>query len=81
VRGLERLGNLFRQGDGLHDRDCARRNPIGQRGPVHQLHRDGRGPIGLFESVHLGDVWMVQRREHLRLTVKPHETIGVARNR
>ena len=81
VRGFERIGDLQRNQQRVIEGDRARRDPIGKRRPLDQLH-DQRGDArGLLEPVNVCDVRMVQRREDFRLTLESGEPLRIAGNR
>ena len=81
VRGLQRVGDLLRDG-------IASSSGIGPRAmrsarvlAVDELHDERRTPSGLFEAVDVGDVGMIQRGEDLRFALKARKPVGVVRER
>ena len=77
VRCLEAFRDLQEERDRLVDRDRAASDAIGQRLAVDQLHdQEARGLLGL-EPVQGGDVGVVERGQHPRLTLEPGEPLGV----
>jgi hypothetical protein len=81
VRGVERLGDLSRDGQRLVRWHRPPRNPVGQRRTLDELHHERPRGSALFEAVDLRDVRMVQRREQLRLALEPGEPLGIVRER
>jgi hypothetical protein len=81
VRGFERLGDLFRNRQRLVEWYCSSRDPIGKRGPFDQFHDQAAHGPRLLESIHVGDVGMIQRREGLRFALEARQTFGVLRER
>ncbi len=51
--------------------------PIGERRLFDKFHHTRDDFVRLLEPVDVRDVWMVQRREHLRFTTKSREAIGI----
>ena len=64
----------------LADRDRPGRDPIGERRAFDQFHDQGSYAIGVFESIDLRDVRMIERGEHLRFTTEAREAIGIVGN-
>ena len=82
VRGFERFGDLARDRQRLVQRQRPSRDPIGQRRAFDQFHHQrARSSRCFFESVDLGDVRVVQRREQLRLALEAREPIRIAGER
>ena len=79
VRRFERLRDLPRDRQGLVERDRAARNALREIVALDELHHEGVHARRFLEAVDRGDVRMIQRREGLRLALKPRETIGVLR--
>jgi hypothetical protein len=83
VCGLDRLGDLLRDGQGLVRRQWPGGDSRGQRRPVHELHDEGGDRIaarlrGHFQdTVDLRDVGMVERGQHLRFAVEARQPIGI----
>ena len=61
MRGLERVADLPRDGDGLVDWNRAAGQPLSQFGTRHEPHHQPTGLIG--QAVNLSDVWIVEPRE------------------
>ena len=78
LRRFERLGNLFRDGQRLVERDRTTRNALREILALDEFHHQGVRAQRLLEAVDRGDVGMIQRRERLRLAFEPRETIGVS---
>ena len=78
VRGLERVGDVAGNAQGVRQWQRGRRQAIGQRGPLHQLHHDGPlGRPGVLEAVDGGDVGMAQCRERPGLALEPREPLSI----
>ena len=83
VRGLEAIGDLARDRQRVRERDGTAGNQHREIVPLDQLHHERpksrRRPGGgnILDAVDLGHVRMVQRRQRLRFTGEPRETIGV----
>ena len=81
VRGLERVGDLPRDRQGLVERqtggrDVRSRDQVSEGRPVDVFENQR---AGFFEPVNRRDVRMVQRREHLRLSREARHPLGVER--
>ena len=83
VRGFQCLGNLPRDRQRLVQGHRARGESLGKGRSLDELHdqranaglpRAGRG---LFETVDVGDVGMIQGGQELRLTFEPREAFGI----
>ena len=48
---------------------------------IHELHHERRKRAGIFEAIERGDVWMIERREHVRFSPEPGEAFRVAPQR
>ena len=81
VRRFERLGDLFRDGQRLVDRDRPARNALRQVLALDEFHHQRTDTVGFFETVDLRDVGMIQRGEGLGFAREPCEPFGVARER
>jgi hypothetical protein len=86
VRVIEGIGDLLREGERLLRRHGARRDPVGQRLPLDQLHHErprARGPGVergyLFETVQRGDVRVSQAGENLGFALEPRPAFRVCR--
>ena len=73
VRGLERVGNLPRDGQGFVQCDAASRDAIGQRRPFDEFEHERFDLGAIFEAVNRRDVRMVQRGEHVRFALEAGE--------
>src|SRR5262249_353618 len=70
VRGVEGVGNLTGDRDGLTRRQRSPADAIGERLAVDQFQHE-RGDAGaLLETVDRRDVRMIERREHARLALE-----------
>ena len=79
VRGLQRLGDLFRNRERLLDGDRPIGEPISERGPFDQLQDERLGVGRLLDAVDGGDAGVVETGEHLRFPLEPGEAIWVGR--
>ncbi len=77
VRGLERLGDLPRDGEGLVERERAALQPFGEVFALDELHDEGADAARLLEAVDRGDVGVLQLGEDLRLALEAREAVGV----
>ena len=82
VSGMERLGDLARHGQRFVHREWSAHDTIGQRRALDELHDERTYEVSAFggtflKAVQLRDVWMVQRSEDLRFTLKPRNAFGV----
>ena len=79
VRGFERLGDLFGDLQRIVNRNGALRDPICERDSFDQFEDKPTNPVRFLQAVDVGDVWMIQRGEHLRLALEPGKTIRIGR--
>ena len=79
VRGLQRLGDLFRNRQRLVDGDRTLRDPVSKGRSFDQLQDERLGVVGLLNAVDGGDTRGVEAGEHLRLPLEPGEPIRVSR--
>ena len=77
VRGLERLGDLHRDGERRFERQGSARDPLGQRLPFDELHHQEVTAAGLLQPVERGDVGMIERGERLGFALEPRHAIGI----
>ena len=77
VGSFEGLGNLEGECEGFFDRDGPTLQPFRQRVAFDEFEDKEPGAFVFFESVDRGDVRMVQRRQQLRFTFKPGQTLFV----
>ena len=77
VRGLQPLGDLPRDGQGLCRTDSAFREAVGERGPLDQFQHERLDVAGVFEAVNGSDVRMVQRGQDVRFALEARQTVGV----
>ena len=77
---VERLSDLFRDGQCVVERYGTLRDAVGQSRTLDQLHHQTVRGAGVFDAVDVRDIRMIQRREHLRLAVKPCEPLGIRRH-
>jgi hypothetical protein len=83
VSRIKRTGDLSSDGDHLIDRKSRRRvdHPIGERRALDELHDQCGTTARFLEAVNVSDVWMVERREHLRFTLETGEAIVIVGKR
>ena len=77
MRGLQRLGDLLRDRQGLIQRDRPLRDPVGQSRPLDQLQHQRPRPLSFLDAVDGGDAGVVEAGEDLRFPLEPGEPIGV----
>jgi hypothetical protein len=76
VRRGESVRDLPRDVEHLREREARVRIPRDQLcegRPFHELHDQRRNAVGFFETIDLGDVGMVQRRQHPRFPFEARE--------
>ena len=81
MRRLERLSDLFRDTQRLVERHAAARKPFGKRRALDELHDERVGAVRFFESVHVRDVWMVQRCQQARFAAETGDPFGIEAGR
>ncbi len=82
VRGFERLRDLPGDRQRLSEWHWRTRDPPRQIIAVDQFHHDRPSArSGVLQAVDLRDARVVERRECLRLALKPRDTIGIGRKR
>ena len=79
VRGLQRLGNLLRDGQRLVDRNRPRAMRSASVGPSTSSITSACTPSDLLKAVDVGDVRMIERGEDLGFALEPSESVGVRR--
>ena len=84
VRRFECVSNLPRDVERLIDRQSRSiqlhgRELVGECFAVDQLEHDAGGAVGLLETVHRGDIGVIQGREELRLALKSRKAFRVSR--
>jgi hypothetical protein len=77
VRRLECLGDLLRDRQRRVNGNRPLRDPIGERGPLDQLHDQCVEAARILEAIDLRDVRMVERRKELRFPTEPCEAVGI----
>src|SRR5262245_56880476 len=75
IRDLTRNRERFRNGERTAG------DAIDQRRPFHELEDEGVHLTAVLEPMNRGDIWMIERREHVRLASEPRKAIGVMRER
>ena len=79
VRGFEGLRDLLRDRQRVGKRDRAMRDAIGERRALDQLEHERMRRAAVLKAVDGGDVWMVERGEHLRFAPKSRQPVGIGR--
>ncbi len=79
VGGLERLGNLSRDGQRFADRDDRLGNPLRERVAVDELEHERRGAVDRLEAIDRGNLRMIQRRQQPRLAIEAGAPLGIGR--
>src|SRR5262245_56650979 len=77
---VEGFGDLLCDQQRLVDRDSARRDALGQRRTLDQLHHQRTRAFAFFETVNRRDVRVIERREDLRLASEAGQPVRVARD-
>ncbi len=72
VRGFECIGDLLRVVEG----GLKRERPL-ERSTRHQLHHKSANAVRLLNSIDLGDVGVVERRQNLRFAFEAGEPFGI----
>src|SRR5439155_19662786 len=72
---FQRVGNLSRDGETLVEWNRTACDALREILTLDQLHDERGDAIRFFESMDAADVRMIQRRERLRVTLKPREAI------
>jgi hypothetical protein len=80
VGGLEGVGNLSRDVDGLVDRERGVLEALGERRSFDQLEDERLNAAGLREAVNARNVRVIEGGEHLRLTLESRQSIRLARH-
>jgi hypothetical protein len=70
VRGLERLGDLPGDGEGLVEGERPALQPLGEVLALDELHDEGADAARLLEAVDRGDVRVLQLGQDLRLALE-----------
>ena len=77
VCGLEGFGDLPRDRQHVVRGNRAAGDPIGERCAVDQLEDQRLDAVRLLDTVDSGNVWMVQRGEHLSFAPEAREPVGI----
>ena len=75
--GLERFGQLTRNGQRFDEWKRAVRDPIRQRDAFDQFEHQRLPPARLFKSIDSRDVRMVERRQHLRFAPESRQAVRI----
>ena len=78
VGRFERRRDLPRDRQCLIDGNRPLRDAVGQCRSVDQLQNERLHAMRFFETVNCGDMWVVQRRQHLRLTLEARDAIEIS---
>ena len=81
VRGFQRLRDLPRDRQCFVERYWSARNPLRQILSFDELHHQRRHAIGLFESVNVRDVRMIERCQHLCFAAETRQAIRIVGHR
>ena len=81
VGGVERVGDLLRDGQQPRRSERAPRTRSVQRVALDQLQHQGRRVAGVFETVDRPDVRMIERREQSCFAFEARQPIGIGRER
>ncbi len=77
--GVQRVGDLLRDGQSLREWQRAPAHAIVQSVALDQLEHQGRHIAGVFETVDGPDVRMIERCEQLCFAFEARHAIGVRR--
>ena len=77
MRRFECFGDLLRNRQRVRERECALRNPIGERGAFDKFEGERLRAVRVFEAVDRRDVRVIERREDLRLALKAGQAPSV----
>ena len=80
MRRFEGICDLSRDRQRLDERDRPARDPLREILAVDELEHERGNAARLFEPVDVGDVRMIERRQHLRFAAEPRETIRIIGN-
>ena len=81
VRGIDRIGDLPRNGQSVTDRQRTSYQPIRERRAFYQFKDQGQIAVTLFHSVDRADVRMIQCGQQAGFTFKPRESLRVEREK
>ena len=79
VSSFKSLGDLSCNNQGLIDGETA--NALRERLTGNKLHDEVVAAIGFLQSVNGCDVWMIQRRQRLRLTLEARYALRIVGKR
>src|SRR5262245_23191401 len=79
VRCIDGFSNLAHNRQRLVERNRTLCDAIGERRTFDQLQDESPNTVDFFQSINLGDVRMIERREELRLTVEACKAFRVER--
>ncbi len=77
VRVFERRRQLQRDVHHVLIRHRTAREAVGERGPVDELHDQGKAAARFLDPVNLRDVLMIERGERLRFAFEARQILGV----
>jgi hypothetical protein len=81
VRGCQPVGDLVCNAQRFLDGNPALSDPLGQRRPVDELHRERRRALAALQPIDVGDVGVAQGRESLGFLLEARHAGRVARER
>ena len=79
VGGLQGLGDLPRDRQGVLERNGRDGDPVGESWPLDQLHHQHLDALDVLEPVDGRDVRMIQRGEHFRFALEPRQALRIVR--
>ena len=79
VRSFEPSRDLSEEGECFVERDRTPSQPVGQRLPGNELHREKRDAVLFFQSIEGGDVSVIQRREKPGFPLETCELLFIIR--
>ena len=79
VRGLESVGDLVSDRDGLTERHRPLRDAIGERLSLDELENEGVNVCRILDAVDRRDVRVVERREDLRFALEARDALAIER--
>src|SRR5688500_9121192 len=77
---FQRFSDLFRDQEGVSDWNPTLRSRIGKRRSLNERHHERRRAIGLFQSMNLRDIRMIETSEHFCLALEAGQALGVGRD-
>ena len=81
MRGFEGLRDLLRDRQRVGKRYRAMRDAVGERRALDQFEHERMRRAAVFKAIDGGDVWMIERGEHLRFSPKSRQPVGIGHER